>query len=113
MPRIHAGSGLVTVGCFATHSQPCSLQLPVQSGIGVPLSPQKQEMDATPTQLDGMRVHCALASTKALKPCMSDVPGHGILTVNRSDCPFPLAGWSQGPSSPGHGSHCSLLVNIN
>lgn len=98
---------------FVASSAEGSLQLPVQSAVGIPPVTLGTEMDPAPTRLNGIRVHSALLSTKATCSCGSDGPGHQSTQSWRADCLFPPLSWGQNPSSPGHSTHCSLLINMN
>ena len=127
MPGMHRASGPVTTVCFC-HSFPVRLtsaSTTVSCG-DLPVTPEIQ-MGSAPSWLDGIRVHCAPVSNRALYSWGSDVPGHLIHTPG---CPFLPPGWRQGLSSLGHSIHyqhmdscgacgfqshsCySLLVNTN
>ena len=81
VPRMHGASGPVTMGCFC-HPFPVRLTSAsnTDSCWDPPVTTEIQ-MGSVPIYLDGIRVHCAPVSTRALYFCGSDVPGHRIHTV--------------------------------
>jgi len=78
IPRMHGASGPVTMGCFC---QSCPVRLTSASNTlsfwDSPVTPEMQ-MDSDPLKSDGIKVHCASVSTRALYSCGSDVPGHRV-----------------------------------
>jgi len=113
MPRIQGASGPVTMGCISNLS-PVKLasDSSTDNSWHHPVTPEIQ-MGSMPPYPDGISVHCAPVSTKALYLCGSDVLGHRIHTVWHtwpSLCSFwPKAGtlyscsWSEYSLS----DHCS------
>ena len=79
--RMHGASGPVTMRCFC---QSCPVRLTSASNTlsswEPPVTPEMQ-MDSDSLKSDGIIVHCAPVSTRALYSCGSDVPGHRIHTV--------------------------------
>ena len=99
-------------GAFATHSQLGSLQPPVQSAFGIPLSLQKYRWTLTLWNLMALKytVHqCPLElSTLVDLTCQATES----TPTNKSGCPFPPPGWRQGTSNPGQRICCSPAVKM-
>lgn len=89
---------------FVASSAEGSLQLPVQL-LGFPLRWI-------------LPLHSSMASGYILHWCQRKLPalvgqGHQSTQSWRVGCLFPPLSWGQNPSSPGHRTHCSLLINMN
>ena len=81
MTRIQGASGPVTTGSFS-HLSPVKLTSASSTGNSwhPPVTPEIR-MGSVPLHPDGISIHCAPVSTKALNFSGSDVPGHQICTV--------------------------------
>jgi len=111
-PKMHEASGPVTMGCFC-HSCPVRLTSASNtlSSWDPPVTPEIQ-MDSDPLKSDGIKVHCAPVSTRALYSWDLTCQAIESTLSNKHGCPFPPPGWRQGPSNPGQRICCSLAVKM-
>ena len=81
MPRIQGASGPVMSVCFSHFFPVKAISASSIDNSWHPPVAQEIQMYSVPLYPDGIGVHCAPVSTKALYFCGSDVPGHRIYTV--------------------------------